>query len=109
MSIRSDFYALVPVDLIAARHDTTETEVFAHIGQSALVKTRDSLYRLHFGSQPTATRVTDTGDALRRDTEPVPLVTILQWKPNLILVLDIRGDGINTVRTTSPVERVVFS
>lgn len=45
---------------------------------------------------------------LRRDGDPVPLITLEEpvvGQP-LMMVLDVRGDGVATVRTTTPVAAI---
>lgn len=57
----------------------------------------------------TRCHVGDESVELRRDGDPVPLLRMAGFpetgKP-LVMILDIRGDGIETVRTTSPVVAV---
>lgn len=46
---------------------------------------------------------------LRRDAEPITVLRIVHCElgMNGIFVLDLRGDGVATVRTTSPIREIV--
>ncbi|GAB4100540.1 hypothetical protein GCM10028789_27050 [Sinomonas halotolerans] len=56
------------------------------------------------GQVPPATAC-DYTSTLRRDAEAVPLLSIIRLEAGLeaALLLDIRGDGIPTLRTTTPI------
>lgn len=107
-AVRSDFLNLDPTSEIAIRHNLSEESVFQEVGGFAQVITENSDYWFNFDTCPArVTRVTK-GDTLRRDEEPVELVTIVAWKPYLDMYLAIREDGVLTKRTTSAVRNITF-
>lgn len=68
---------------------------------------RATLTRLPRGFPP-GPALRDRPSALRKDGQPVEVLRILQFGVglNAIFVLDLRGDGTPTLRTTSPVRSI---
>lgn len=67
-----------------------------------------STYEVDWGAR-TVRRLPDPrGEAMRRDEEPIPFVTMADPVVDapLHMVLNLRGDGVVTIRTTSPVVEV---
>lgn len=110
INLLNQFYGLEPVDSLAQRYNITEEQVFEVIGGGAFVETAGAQYDFDFNSEPvTVTRRPYLhGAELRGDERPIRLLSILQWKPYLEMVLDLRGDGVPTFRTTSAAGRVTF-
>ena len=105
-----EFYLLNSTEYLAGKYEISEEQVFAEIGGKARVETENSSYVFDFANNPaTVTRILGTtADVLRNDDEPVTLVSIINWKPFLTMYLDLRGDGILTLRTTSDVKHIYF-
>ncbi|MFL4474007.1 hypothetical protein ACIPVK_08415 [Paeniglutamicibacter sp. MACA_103] len=68
---------------------------------------RATLTRLPRESVPEPA-LADRPSALRKDEQPVEVLRILQFGIGLngIFVLDLRGDGVPTLRTTSPIRGI---
>ncbi|KQQ28653.1 hypothetical protein [Frondihabitans sp. Leaf304] len=89
--------------------DAGELPAMPQTGVYLVVTLTGSHYRIDF-DQKTATRFPDPDDAdpaknLRQDENERPLLRMgaLEIGHDLVMVLNIRGDGIPTVRRTTPV------
>lgn len=74
------------------------------------ISTESTTYVLDLDAR-TSTRLRRADDAavdLRRDGDAIPLARLIacQRGAPAVLLLDVRGDGVQTVRTTTPVQRI---
>lgn len=109
-SLLSEFYNLEPVDSLAQRYGITEEQVFEVVGGEARVETLGARYDFNFNSERALVtrRPYPHGVELAGDERPLTLLSILRWRPCLILYLILPGNDFPSRRVTSVVTGVTF-
>lgn len=82
--------------------------VEGYVGRCEVLTENGSVYLLDFDAGTVARHRADDGVDLRQDSTACPLLHVLELRLGrpMRLLVDVRGDGVDTLRVTSAVRRI---